>query len=41
MKLFKCQYCGQLLYFENDKCEKCGRRLGYIASAETLSALAM
>ena len=39
MKLFKCQYCGQLLYFENDKCEKCGRRLGYIASAETLSAL--
>jgi hypothetical protein len=39
MKLFKCQFCGQLLYFENDKCEKCGRRLGYIASAETLSAL--
>ena len=39
MKLFKCQYCGQLLYFENNKCEKCGRRLGYIPSAETLSAL--
>jgi hypothetical protein len=39
MKLFKCQYCGQLLYFENTKCEKCSRRLGYIASAETLSAL--
>src|ERR1700693_5611863 len=39
MKLFKCQYCGQLLHFENHKCEKCGRRLGYIADAETLSAL--
>jgi hypothetical protein len=39
MKLFKCQACGQLLYFENTKCEKCGRRLGYIANAETLSAL--
>jgi len=39
MKLFKCQSCGQLLYFENVKCEKCGRRLGYIADVETLSAL--
>jgi hypothetical protein len=39
MKLFKCQACGQLLYFENTRCEKCGRRLGYIPNAETLSAL--
>ena len=39
MKLFKCQHCGQLLHFENNKCEKCSRRLGYIAEAETLSAL--
>jgi hypothetical protein len=39
MKLFKCQACGQPLYFENTRCEKCGRRLGYIATAETLSAL--
>jgi hypothetical protein len=39
MKLFRCQACGQLLYFENTKCEKCGRRLGYIPGAETLSAL--
>jgi hypothetical protein len=39
MKLFKCQYCGQLLYFENHTCEKCSHRLGYIAEAETLSAL--
>jgi hypothetical protein len=39
MKLFKCQYCGQLLYFENHTCEKCGHRLGYIPDAGTLSAL--
>lgn len=29
MKLFKCQQCGQLLYFENTYCERCGRRLGF------------
>ena len=39
MKLFRCQHCLQLLYFENYKCEKCGHSLGYIAEAETLSAL--
>ena len=25
MKLFTCQHCGQLLYFENTGCERCGR----------------
>ena len=39
MKLFRCQFCGQLLYFDNTRCEKCGRRLGYIPGAEILSAL--
>jgi hypothetical protein len=39
MKLFKCQHCGQLLYFENTQCVKCGHRLGYVPRAETLSAL--
>jgi hypothetical protein len=39
MKLFRCQHCGQLLYFENHTCEKCGHALGYIPEAETLSAL--
>jgi hypothetical protein len=39
MKLFRCQYCGQLLYFENTRCEKCSHRLGYLSEAETLSAL--
>ena len=27
MKLFKCQHCGQLLYFENTVCERCSPRL--------------
>ena len=29
MKLFTCQACGQLLYFDNTRCENCGHRLGY------------
>ena len=28
MKLFECQHCGQLLYFENTRCERCGHRAG-------------
>jgi len=39
MKLFECQNCGQLLYFENTRCESCGLRLGYLPSRETITAL--
>jgi hypothetical protein len=39
MKLFKCQHCGQLIYFENDLCLKCTHRLGFIAEIMNLSAL--
>lgn len=39
MKLFKCQICGQLLYFENTTCEKCSHRLGFLPDINTLSAL--
>jgi len=39
MKLFECQHCGQPLYFENIRCESCGRGLGYLPSKETISAL--
>lgn len=39
MKLFECQNCGQLLYFENTRCESCGLQLGYLPSRETVSAL--
>lgn len=39
MKLFQCQSCGNILYFENRTCERCGHRLGYLPDAGTLSAL--
>ncbi len=40
MQLFECQHCGQLLFFENTRCERCGHTLGYLPEAATLSALA-
>lgn len=39
MKLFKCQHCDQLLYFENTRCERCGHALGYLWQVDQLSAL--
>jgi hypothetical protein len=39
MKLFECQHCGQLLYFENTRCERCGHVLGYLPDRTILSAL--
>jgi hypothetical protein len=39
MKLFNCQACGQVLYFENTRCESCGHLLGYIPKLETVSAV--
>lgn len=39
MKLFACQVCEQLLYFENVLCERCGHTLGYLPQREQISAL--
>ncbi len=39
MKLFECQNCGQLLHFENTRCESCGFRLGYLPDRAAISAL--
>jgi hypothetical protein len=39
MKLFKCQHCGQTLYFENDQCGRCGHALGFLPAEMTLTAL--
>jgi hypothetical protein len=39
MKLFECQQCGQLLYFENTRCERCRHVLGYLPDRVLLSAL--
>ena len=39
MKLFKCQSCGQVVYFENRVCERCSHCLGYLPEASTMTAL--
>ncbi len=39
MQLFKCQNCGQLLYFENTACMRCGHRLGYLPDIGEMSAV--
>ncbi len=39
MKLFACQACDNLLYFENIRCESCGRALGFIPEQIDMSAL--
>lgn len=39
MKLFECQNCGQLIYFENVQCERCGLPLGFLPDTAQMSAL--
>jgi hypothetical protein len=39
MKLFQCQHCRALLYFENSLCMSCGRSLGFLPSSLVLTAL--
>ena len=39
MRLFKCQSCGQVLFFENRMCGRCGHQLGFIPQQAELSAL--
>ncbi|EFG85709.1 hypothetical protein GXY_02586 [Novacetimonas hansenii ATCC 23769] len=39
VQLFSCQSCDQVLFFENTACERCGHRLGYIPTLNSLSAL--
>lgn len=39
MKLFACQSCGHLLYFENTSCERCGHKIGYLPEKEMMSAV--
>ena len=29
MKLFRCDHCSTVIYFENTVCESCGHTLGY------------
>lgn len=39
MKRFTCQSCGQLLFFENTRCDQCNSPLGYMPETANLAAL--
>jgi hypothetical protein len=39
LKLFVCQACGNVLYFENRACERCGHRVAFLPERETMSAI--
>ena len=39
MKLFRCQVCDNIVYFENRTCGRCGHRLGYLPELEIMAAL--
>ena len=39
MKLFVCQACGNVLYFENRACERCGHQVAFLSEKETMSAI--
>jgi hypothetical protein len=39
LKLFVCQDCGNVLYFENRACERCGHRVAFLPEKETMSAI--
>ncbi len=39
MKLFKCQFCGNIVYFENRACEVCGHRLAYRPAQAEMTAI--
>jgi hypothetical protein len=39
VRLFSCQVCGNIVYFENRSCGRCGHRLAFMPEWVTLSAL--
>jgi hypothetical protein len=39
MRLFQCQACDNIVYFENTSCERCHHRLGYLPESGIVSAL--
>ena len=41
MKLFTCDCCGSLLYFENVRCVRCGARLGFMPEGMRLVTISL
>ena len=40
MKVFHCDHCQQLVFFENVSCVKCGHILAYLPDADDIASLA-
>jgi hypothetical protein len=39
LKIFHCGHCGQLVFFENTECIKCGRVIAYLPDRDEMAAL--
>jgi hypothetical protein len=39
MKIFHCDHCGHLLFFENTSCVSCGHRLAYLPDLQVVTSL--
>jgi len=39
VRLFNCQECGQVVYFENTWCSRCGHKLGYLPHMNSMSSV--
>jgi hypothetical protein len=39
MKIYNCDICGELIYFENSRCTGCGSELGYLPVLDNMSSL--
>ena len=39
MKIFHCDHCGHLLFFENTECMACGRRVAYLPDLRLVGSL--
>ncbi|WP_043113957.1 zinc-binding metallopeptidase family protein [Solimonas soli] len=39
MKIFRCDHCGQLIFFENSVCTRCGRTLAFLPDRRRMAAL--
>ncbi|MCB9720319.1 MAG: putative zinc-binding peptidase [Candidatus Omnitrophica bacterium] len=39
MKIYNCDICGEMVYFENDHCVSCGSPLGYLPLLDNMSSM--
>jgi hypothetical protein len=39
MKIFHCDHCGQLLFFENTECGSCAHKVAYLSDPQMVASL--